>query len=297
MQQLAEWIPVHGEAIYETRPWLVYGEGGVRYKGGHFKEDFNYSAKDIRFTTKGPTLYAIALGWPEDGRLLVRSLATPAGKVTAVSLLGHDGKVEWQQTDEGLVVTVPAQKVSEYTCALKITGEDLKPAPIPEVAIIVSPDAQGSVTLNPDDAELHGDQIKIEAQGGQPNVGFWDKPEEWVSWQVKFDKPGKFQVSTSCATVHADAEFVVEAAGQSLSREAAPHRGLGRLPHAGLGPDRGQAAGRPVGHRPRSRRPELEGDQSAPSSWLRRSNAPAARSGSWLKWNRHFSGSRTFPPL
>ena len=26
-------------------------------------------AKDIRFTTKGATLYAIALGWPEDGRL------------------------------------------------------------------------------------------------------------------------------------------------------------------------------------------------------------------------------------
>ena len=135
LEEMADWIAIHGEAIYETRPWLVYGEGGVRYKGGHFKEDFNYSAKDIRFTTKGPTLYAIALGWPEDGKLLVRSLATPAGKVNTVSLLGYDGKVDWQQTDEGLVVTVPAQPISPYTCALKITGDDLKPVPIPEVVI------------------------------------------------------------------------------------------------------------------------------------------------------------------
>ena len=216
LQELAAWIPVHGEAIYGTRPWQVYGEGGIRYKGGHFKEDFNYTAQDIRFTTKGPTLYAIALGWPEDGRLLVRSLATPAGKVTAVSLLGYDGAVKWQQTDEGLVVSVPANQVSPYTCALKVSGENLQPAPIPEIAIVVSPDAQGTVTLNPDDAELHGDQVKVEAQGGQPNLGFWDRPEEWVSWQVKFDQPGKFQVSAACATVHAEAEFIVEAAGQTL---------------------------------------------------------------------------------
>ena len=117
LEQMAEWITVHGEAIYDTRPWGVYGEGGVRYKGGHFKEDFSYSSKDIRFTTKGSTLYAIALGWPADGKLLVRSLATPAGKVTAVSVLGSASGVAWQETDEGLVVTVPEQPVSKYTCA------------------------------------------------------------------------------------------------------------------------------------------------------------------------------------
>ena len=34
-----------------------------------------YSAKDIRFTTKGKTLYAIALGWPDDGKMVIKSLA------------------------------------------------------------------------------------------------------------------------------------------------------------------------------------------------------------------------------
>ena len=139
--QLADWTAIHGEAIYGSRPWLVYGESAVKVKGGSFDEDFKYNAKEIRFTTKGPVLYAIALGWPEDGRIVVRSLAKPAGEninnITAVSLLGYDGKISWKQTAEGLIVTLPEKKVSEYTTGLKIIGTELKPvrfvAPLPAV--------------------------------------------------------------------------------------------------------------------------------------------------------------------
>jgi len=136
LKEMADWIAIHGEAIYGTRPWQVYGEGPVRTEGGHFKEDFNYSAKDIRFTTKGKTLYAIALGWPEDGQILIKSLATAAAekgsKVTKVSLLGYQGRLDWTRKANGLLVQVPSQKVSPYTCALRITGTDLKPAPAGE---------------------------------------------------------------------------------------------------------------------------------------------------------------------
>ncbi|MHB8972893.1 MAG: alpha-L-fucosidase [Pirellulaceae bacterium] len=241
--EMAAWIAVHGEAIYDTRPWLVYGEGGVRYKGGHFKEDFAYTAQDIRFTTKGPTLYAIALGWPADGKLLVRSLATPAGKVSAVSLLGYDHAVAWQQTPEGLLVTVPAEKVSEYTCALRIAGQDLKPVPIPEVSVIVRPDAEGHFVLKPDDANLQGDQIKIEAQGGEPNIGFWDRAEESVSWKIQVDKPGTFTVSVACATPHANAQLVVDVAGQPLVGQPAPTSGWADFRVLDLGPIEIQQAG------------------------------------------------------
>ena len=135
LEQLAAWTAVNGEAIYGTRPWLVYGEGKVRPKGGAFHEDFAYTADDIRFTTKGKTLYAVALGWPKDGRLLVRSLAKPAqgsgNAIAAVGLLGYQGSLAWKQTADGLLVTLPAEKPCDYTCALKITGTGLKPAPHP----------------------------------------------------------------------------------------------------------------------------------------------------------------------
>src|SRR5476651_2496400 len=75
LHQLADWTAVNGEAIYGTRPWLLYGEGAVQARGGAFRENMTYSAKDIRFTTKGKTLYAIALGWPDDGKMIIKSLA------------------------------------------------------------------------------------------------------------------------------------------------------------------------------------------------------------------------------
>jgi alpha-L-fucosidase len=145
LEQLAAWNAIHGEAIFGTRPWQVYGEGRVKAKGGHFKEDFTYSSQDIRFTTKGATLYTIALGWPAGQQLAIKSLAKPAGEsgnvITAVSLLGHNGKVEWKQTADALLVTLPTEKPSEYTVALKITGTDLKPIPVPVVVEPVKPDA------------------------------------------------------------------------------------------------------------------------------------------------------------
>ena len=135
LAELAAWNAVNGEAIYGTRPWLFFGEGKVRAQGGQFHEDAAYTADDIRFTTKGKTLYAIALGWPADGRLLIRSLARPAhaggNAIATVSLLGYQGRLDWKQTTDGLLVTLPAEKPCDYTCTLKITGTALAPARAP----------------------------------------------------------------------------------------------------------------------------------------------------------------------
>jgi alpha-L-fucosidase len=131
LSDLAAWMPVNGEAIFGTRPWKIYGEGPSKVtSGANFNESaLTYTARDIRFTTKGDALYALALGWPDDGRLVVKSLATPAGKITNVNLLGNPGNLVWSQTDEGLVVTMPDKKPCEHVFALKIAGQDLKPAP------------------------------------------------------------------------------------------------------------------------------------------------------------------------
>jgi len=216
LQQLAQWNAIHGEAIFGTRPWLVYGESSVKVKGGNFGEDYKYNAREIRFTTKGATLYALALGWPADGKLVVKSLAEEAGKINAVSLLGYNGKVDWRQSAEGLIVSLPEQKVSEYTCAVRITGTDLKPVELPGTTTTIRSEANGSYTLGADSAELHGSQIKQETQGSQPNIGFWDKADEWVSWKVKFPKAGAYKVSASAASPNGDVEFIVETASYQI---------------------------------------------------------------------------------
>jgi len=69
---------VNSEAIKGTRPWKIYGEGPstevrkiVAYQLPQVKPD----PTDIRFATTGEALYAIAMGWPADGKLLIKSLA------------------------------------------------------------------------------------------------------------------------------------------------------------------------------------------------------------------------------
>ena len=126
LKEMAAWNAVNGEAIFGTRPWRIYGEGAVKAAGGNFKEDFAYSANDIRFTTKGPALYAFALGWPKDGKLVIKSLAKSSpqveGEIKDVRLLGHKGKLAWSHTDDGLVITLPKKQPCKYAFAFKITG-------------------------------------------------------------------------------------------------------------------------------------------------------------------------------
>jgi alpha-L-fucosidase len=223
LAQMADWIAINGEAIYGTRPWLMHGEGPVRAKGGHFKEDFSYTAKDIRFTARGDdTLYAFVMGWPAESQITIRSLAKlpgVTGAVNGVSLLGSSARLQWTHNTDGLTIQLPAQKPCDYAVAFKITGRDLrgfKPElAVPSTVPVVQADAAGGYTLTPETADLHGG-LREEAQGGQPNIGFWDRADDYASWKVNFKQPGRFKVVVTCATVHSGSVLVVELAGRKL---------------------------------------------------------------------------------
>lgn len=126
---MGDWLRVHGEAIYETRPWMTYGEGPTGTATGHLSESRNkpFTAQDIRFTTRENVLYAIGLGWPADSRAQIKSLGTDQAlldrKIATVSLLGSDGSIEWQHTGEGLSAKLPSTATSNYAYVLKIELE------------------------------------------------------------------------------------------------------------------------------------------------------------------------------
>jgi alpha-L-fucosidase len=130
LDQIAAWMKINGEAIYETRPWKVFGEGPNNVEAGSFKGKSisSLGPKDIRFTRNkaNSVIYAIFLGWP-DGEAAIASLGSAAGtrpgKIEHVALLGTDATVKWKQTAESLRVTLPAQpgSASVYGAALRIS--------------------------------------------------------------------------------------------------------------------------------------------------------------------------------
>ena len=100
LDKITDWMQVNSEAIYETRPWKISGEGPNVVKSGSFQGNSvrSLSVKDIRFTRNkaNTVLYAIALGWPTEA-MLIRSLGksatTQPGKISNVQLVGTDVKV------------------------------------------------------------------------------------------------------------------------------------------------------------------------------------------------------------
>jgi alpha-L-fucosidase len=124
------WMQLNGEAIFDTRPWTVYGEGPTKLDTAEFKgvESIkNLGVRDIRFTRNkaNTAIYALVLGWPS-GEFVVESLGKTSsahpGKIQDVRLLGTDQKLKWRQAADGLHVELPSgyHPKADYAAALKI---------------------------------------------------------------------------------------------------------------------------------------------------------------------------------
>ena len=92
---LGAWLAIHGDAIFDTRPWKV-AEGQAQVADG---------TAPVRFTQKAETLYATLLATPSPGQVLLEGLR--AAEITVVALLGCVMPVTWRQAEAGLLVTLP----------------------------------------------------------------------------------------------------------------------------------------------------------------------------------------------
>jgi alpha-L-fucosidase len=119
-----KWLSVNGEAIYGTRPWKIFGEGPTESASGEFKTQKPFTSKDIRFTTKGVTLYAITLALPAPGESIqIHSLGSNQNNSTIarIEIIGSDKKLKWSQGKDALIIQAPDSFPSENATAFRIS--------------------------------------------------------------------------------------------------------------------------------------------------------------------------------
>ena len=124
LDELAAWMPVNSEAIHGTRPWAVFGEGPTETSDGAFQEKADYTARDIRFTSRDDKVYAITLGEPKQ-TVVITSLGSGAGHlkqpIRQVHLLGLKTPLKFRQTKEALVIDLPAILPTRHASAFRIS--------------------------------------------------------------------------------------------------------------------------------------------------------------------------------
>jgi alpha-L-fucosidase/beta-xylosidase len=124
VQEIAAWMDVNKESIFDTRPWRVFGEGpSADATNPIMAQGFNegrvaFTAKDIRFNQKGNILYVTVMGLPE-ANIVIRNLASPA-RIRKIELLGSKEKVKWEQGSDGLEITTPASLPNKIALVYKV---------------------------------------------------------------------------------------------------------------------------------------------------------------------------------
>lgn len=137
LQEIGAWMQVNGQAIYGSRPWKIDREGNTQEPEGPFtdQKEIPYTREDIRFRARGDSIYAFLIAFPNDGQVMIRSLAVPGsqdliekgakgmffGKIWSVGILGSKEALEWKQDREGLHVCAKTVK-GDLPVVIRVRG-------------------------------------------------------------------------------------------------------------------------------------------------------------------------------
>jgi alpha-L-fucosidase len=178
LEAVGAWMEVNGEAIYGTTaspfPALPWGRCTKK------------------LNRRGASLYLHVFEWPKDGRLVVPGLRN---EVRSARMLAGGGRLKAAQTEEGVVLEVPAAAPDPHVSVIRldVQGElDIR-------APAVRQDAQGGIALPAAAAVLHhpggSPQLRLETKDGRPNLGYWTESGDAARWTFIVHTPGVFELA------------------------------------------------------------------------------------------------------
>lgn len=113
VEKIGNWFKINSEAVYDTVPYAVYGEGPIAEKKSKKNlQKLTCSRKDIRFTQKGNCIYAFCLR-SIGGVIKIKSLADKKNQIKNISVFGANN-CQWNFTEKGLIVKYDAKAISDF---------------------------------------------------------------------------------------------------------------------------------------------------------------------------------------
>ncbi len=94
------------------------------------------------------------------------------------------------------------------------------PIPNPDYSPITQDD-EGIVTLPARRADIHGIMLRFEPLPHKNTVGFWVRPDDWVSWDFQLHKPGEYDVELlqGCGTGSGGSQIEIRIGEKSFTTE------------------------------------------------------------------------------
>jgi len=182
LKAVGAWMKGNSKAIYATTP-------------SPFKK-LAWGRCTTKVRDDDATLYLHVFDWPTDGKLLVPGLKS---EVLAASLLADGRRLATTVTADGVTISVPtkAPDAISSTVVLRVKGtiQVVNPEP-PELVQA----ADHTFAFKPSDAILHGDEIQVEGEGANENIGFWTNSADWLQWQFRAVTPGKYKLTAEVAS-------------------------------------------------------------------------------------------------
>jgi alpha-L-fucosidase len=114
VEEIATWMEINKESIFDTRPWKVFGEGPAAEASNPIRaQGFNegrikFTSKDIRFNKNGNIVYVTVMGVPDEP-VLIKNLGSSKSpdNITKIELLGSKEKIKWSRDSESLKIEKP----------------------------------------------------------------------------------------------------------------------------------------------------------------------------------------------
>jgi alpha-L-fucosidase len=124
-----------------------------------------------------------------------------------------------RESADGQIITVPAQAPDAIA---SVIVAQIKGAPeVTQLPILQ--EADGTVKFDSVEANLHGG-VQYEADRKKRSIGFWTDSDDYVDWEFRLAKPGKFVVVAEAATQD-DGAILTISAGNSQVRINVPKTG------------------------------------------------------------------------